>query len=56
MKITCNQCQTEMIAIYKVESFGGITIFKKIKGVIFNTIYIILIVALHSLKFKREIN
>ncbi|MGH4050543.1 MAG: hypothetical protein ACREVX_04185 [Clostridium sp.] len=27
MKKTCNQCQTEMIENYKVESFGGIRVF-----------------------------
>ena len=39
MKKICNQCQSEMIEDCKVESFGGVTISKKGKGVIFNTEY-----------------
>ena len=35
MKRICNQCQTEMIENCKVESFGGITISKKVKRVIY---------------------
>ncbi|MBZ9637179.1 nucleic acid-binding protein [Clostridium sp. FP1] len=39
MKKICNQCQSEMIEDCKVESYGGVTISKKGKGVIFNTEY-----------------
>jgi len=38
MKKICNQCQTEMIENFKVESFGGITISKKGKFFL-NTTY-----------------
>lgn len=39
MKKICNLCEGEMIEDCKLESFGGVTISKKGKGLIFNTEY-----------------